>query len=414
MMKCRPSFISPYHLGALSFVVFLLLAAIALSGCRPEGRTTLEELAAKVDELASRLEEPAPLKIGLILSPVENQYTTLYGAQLALLQINSREGGVSGVPVELIIKDTRNDPELPVRLAEELIVEDGVVAIIGPNYSRDALKVAPVAQRYGVPLVTTTATNPAITEVGDFVFLAPFADTFQGEVMAKFARESLEAETAALLIQQGDPYTEGLAASFDQHFTALGGYVVVRESYSAGDTDFTPQLEAIAAQAPDVVFMPGFMPEVPLAIQQARTIPQPGASGIIATFLGGDGWESPNLAPLGGDAIEGSYFSTFFSPDTQDESAVDFVRSYRAVFSTAPDARAAMGYDALRLVVGAIRRAGSVEGTAIRDQLVATVGYEGATSIVSYDERRHPRKSAVIMEVKNGRVKLYQEVESSP
>lgn len=235
----------------LSLLASLLIAVCVIFGC--------------VDDVEQIVTPSAPdtVKIGLVI-PMELEIGTRYGAQLAMSQIN-QEGGILGCPLELVIKDGQDNPELFAKLAEELITKDGVVALVGANFSRNALKVGPVAQRYGVPLVTTTPTNPAVTEAGDFVFIAAFSDEFQGEVMARFARESLRAQTAALLTDKADPYVEGLSKFFEESFTALSGRIVASEIYSAGDTDFTEQLTAIAQEAPDVIFMPGFAPEVPLA-----------------------------------------------------------------------------------------------------------------------------------------------------
>jgi len=388
-------FVSKHKIARLSLLASLLIVVYVMLGC------------VDVEQIITPVATDA-IKVGLIV-PFELEISTKYGAQLAMAQIN-QEGGILGLPLELVIKDNQNSPELSAKLAEELITQDGVVALVGPNYSRNALSVAPVAQSHKVPMVATTATNPAVTE-GDFVFLAAFSDDFQGEVMANFARGSLRAQTAALLIETGDAYVVGLSRIFEENFTALGGRIAASETYSTGDTDFTAQLTAIAAEAPDVIFMPGFVPEVPLAIKQARTIPQKGASGIIATFLGGDGWENPDLVKEGGAAIEDSYFSSLFSSETSDASAITFVQSYQSMFGIVPDGAAAMGYDAVKLVATAMRRAGSLKNTAIRDELVATRGYKGATSLLSYNENRHPKKSAVIMRIQNGRVRFHQQVE---
>lgn len=125
----------------------------------------------------------------------------------------------------------------------------------------------------------------------------------------------------------------------------------------------------------------------------------------------GDGWDDPELVKMGGTAIEGSYFSNLFSSEASDASAIDFVQSYRSMFGIVPDGAAAMGYDAVKLVATAMRRAGSVEKTAVRDKLAATRGYKGATSLLSCDENRHPKKSAVIMRIQNGQVRFHQQVE---
>ena len=403
-MKCKQSNLAILQLSVfkhkaiqLSFLASLLIVVCIMLGC--------------VDDLKPIIGPGTPdtVKVGVIV-PFELQVSTRYGVQLAMSQIN-QEGGILGRPLELVIKDNKNNPELSAKLVEELITQDGTVALVGPNFSRNSLKAAPVAQGYGVPMVTTTSTNPSVTLAGDFIFMATFSDEFQGKVMADFAHKTQQTKTAALLIQKGDEYSEGLSQLFEENFTDLGGRIVASETYSAGDADFTNQLTALGKEAPDVIFMPGLVPEVPIAIKQSPKIPQKGASGITATFLGGDGWDDPDLAPMGGTAIEDSYFCSFFSPETQEEEARDFIRSYRSMYGIAPDGPAAMGYDAVKLIATAMRRAGSVEKTAIRDELAATRNYRGATTILSYDENRHPIKSAVIMRIKNGRVKFHQQIE---
>jgi len=392
------SFVFKHATIQFSFLALLLMVMCVMSSCVDSPTTVITPTS------------PPTIKVGLIL-PRGNRISTQYGAELAVSQINHQEGGVLGSHIELVVKDNKDDSKFTAFLAEELITQDEVVAIIGPNFSRNALPMAPVAQRYRTPMVATTATNPSITQAGDFVFLAAFTDTFQGEVMARFARESLGAGTATLLTKKEEPYSEGLAKIFEARFIDFGGKIVAKETYSEGDTDFTNQLTTIAKFAPEVVFMPGFVPEIPLAIKQARTTPQKGASGITATFLGGDSWDDPDLVKIGGASIEGSYFSDFFSPETQDEDARVFVRTYRSMFGISPDGPAAMGYDAVKLVATAMRRANSSETTAIRDELAATHGYKGATSILGYDENRHPKKSAVIMRVRNGQVQFHKQVE---
>jgi branched-chain amino acid transport system substrate-binding protein len=488
---------SPSDATALTSQQMQLLPASSLEANLLQATATFAAMKTGSDqsEIAASLADRV-IKVGMIVNGALNT-SSLYGAQLAMFEIN-QAGGVLGIPVELltnggltqpvvsddvygpriggegrdgdvygpptpgepgeimggimgfpialVVRDNKDDPDLSAKLAAELITQENVVAIIGPDFSRHALRVAPVAQSYGVPMVATTATNPEVTAAGDFVFMAAFDDTFQARVIASFARGSLKAKTAALLTQAGDPSSEGLSTFFAESFTALGGTIVAMEVYSRGDTDFTPQLTAIAAQAPGVVFIPGFVPEVPLAIKQARSIPQKNATGIAATFLGGDGWEDPRLVPLAGAAIEGSYFTTFFSPGTPEDVALNvseiyesvsgmtpgaypamdydvvkliaeamlaqsFVGAYESMFGMIPDGYAAMGYDALRLVATAIRRAGCVDKEAIRDQLAATRTYRGATYIHSYDENRHPIKSAVIMQIKNGRIQFHKQVE---
>ena len=356
------------------------------------------------------------VKIGF-LHTTPDRNNSRYGAELATMQLNEA-GGVRGIPIQLItrgiptqrfVNEDINDTEYVAGLALELIVEEEVSAIVGPNRSTYAVVVGEIAQSRGIPMMATSATNPSVTAAGDFVFMAAFTDDFQGVAVSAFAMQDLGAKTAAVLTHKGDVYSEGLSDTFIDNFTAHGGEVVADEFYVAGDTDFTAQLTAIAAAMPDVIFSTGFNPEVPLIVQQAEEI------GITVTFVGGDAWDNAALIEAAGAAIEGSFFSSGFSaeaePEDLGEDAYQFVTAYTAMFGTLPDGGAALGYDALRLVVQAMRRAVDLTPTAIRDQLVATMNYSGATFISGYDENRHTSKSVVIKRVINGEVQFYKLIE---
>ena len=394
-------------------VFTLLLVALSLMGARIVG-------CGGIDPILTPDGAPTmdAIKVGLIYT-APRRNSTRYGAELAAIQIN-QEGGVRGIPVELIARDNRNDAEHTAELAEELITSEGASAVIGPNFSRHAVIVAEIAQSHEIPMISTSATNPTITDAGDFVFMAAFTDDFQGKVMAQFAAQELRASSAAVLTQAGDVFSEGLSQTFVDNFTAFGGAVVRHEFYTAGDTDFTAQLTAIAQFAPDVIFMPGFVPDVPRAIQQARTIPQPNATGITATFLGADSWDDPELLSMGSQVVEGSFFSSAFSaaPPTSGQtgatlsgSARQFIAAYQSVFGVPPDGPGALGYDALKLVVQAMRRADRLAPDAVRDQIAATSGYSGATTLIGYDSNRHATKSAVILRIQGGRVRFHQQIE---
>ena len=356
---------------------------------------------------------PESVKIGLSYTSIPDEptleYGTRQGAELAVVQLNA-DGGVHGMPIELISKNNRGDPDHGVAVIEELITQDMVDAVIGPMFSTVAVPMSQVAQRYRVPLVTTGATNPAVTSAGNYVFMAAFTDDFQGKVMAQFATHELGAETAAILNLRDDVYSEGLSRLFTDNFTAFGGDVVAHESYPRGATDFTSQLAVIAAADPDVVFIPGFVPESPLAVKQGKQ------AGIDAIFLGGDGWDNSELLRVGGDALEGSYFSTFFSANVPaaeaSAEARRFIVSYINEYNEAPTGFAALGYDALRIVAEAMRRAGpDMSAEAIRAEIEATNNYNGATSLSGYNGNRHATKSAVIMTVGGGEVVYYLQVE---
>ena len=338
----------------------------------------------------------ATVKIGLIHSPPDPG-TTRNGAELAVALANEA-GGINGVPIELLVRDDKRDPSLSAQHAEELIAA-GVSAIVGPDYDEEAVEVGKVALKYGIPMVTTYPTNPKVSRPGRFSFMGAYTDPFQAGVMAKFATQELGAMRAAVLTETGDTYSEGLSTAFNEHFTARGGTIVVHRFYDTGATDFTEQLTAIAAVEP------------PVAVKQAKSAD----FGIRATFLGGDGWDRPDLVEIGGMAVEGSFFVNHFSsggdPERLSEDGRKFVAAYTEMFGVAPDGPAALGYDSATIVIQAMRRATDATPASIRDEIEAAQNYSGAITLSHFDENRYAIKSAVINTVKDGEIQFYQAIE---
>ncbi len=351
----------------------------------------------------------ATVKIGFIVAGQRVTYPN--GAEMAVTEIN-QQGGLLGMPVELI-GHINSDAVLDdsVKLAESLIVDDEVVALIGPNRSSHAAVVGPVAQKHRIPMVTTTATNPNVTQAGDFVFMASFTDSFQGAVMAQFAKMELGVTTAAIITRKGDLYTEGISEFFAKNFNMLGGNVVTHEFFEVGTTDFTDHLMRISEMQPDALFTAGFVQDISSITQKAREISMQNSEGEPTIFLGADSWDSILLFEDENAEIEGSYFSGHFSPDTDEPNARAFVDTYKSIYESTPTGGVAVSYDAVKLLFEAVVRAGSLDAEAIRDQLAATENYVGATSISSYNENRQPTKSAVIFTIKDGEKQFYKQID---
>ncbi|MGH9368368.1 MAG: ABC transporter substrate-binding protein, partial [Thermoanaerobaculia bacterium] len=218
--------------------------------------------------------------------------------------------------------------------------------------------------------------------------------------LAAFARRSLGAKTAALLVDSRSDYSVGLAEAFARDFTAAGGRIVGQLKYSEGDSDFSAQLTAILPLSPDVLFIPGYYTDAGLIARQARGL------HLQALLLGADGWDSPKLVEIGGKALEGSYFSNHYSVDDPSAVVRQFVAAYEKAFGSPPDSIAALSYDAARLVADAIRRAGSTEGKRVRDALAATAGFRGVTGAITFDAERNPVKPAVLLKVEGGKFRF--------
>jgi branched-chain amino acid transport system substrate-binding protein len=325
--------------------------------------------------------------------------STKNGATLAIKEANDA-GGVLGKKIKLIYADDKGDPAEGAVVYTKLIQQNKVVAILGTTTSRSALAGAPICQDAKIPMITPTATSEKVTAVGDYIFRGCFIDSFQGTVAAKYVAGDLKAKTAGIIFDVGNDYSRGLEETFKATFEAAGGKVLVAEGHPSGAVDFKAQLTKIVKAKPDVLYVPDFYNDVGLIAKQAREL------GYTGPFVGGDGWDSPELAKIGGDAIEGGIFTNHYSKDDTRPVVQNFVARYKAAYGSDPDAFAVLAYDSAKILVDAIKRAGSTDGSKIRDALASTK-LDAVTGSISYDANRNPVKSAVIVEMRGG-VQVYR------
>lgn len=386
----------------------LLLAALA--GCKaPQNASTSGANAATgnaADVSASGVSNVSPAKpytgdtlvIGLYGSLTGSTATfglsSQNGIQMAFDEINAK-GAPLGKKLELVSEDDGSKPEQVPSVVLKLINQRNVLALLGEVASSRSLAAAPIAQRAGVPMVSPSSTNPKVTQVGDYIFRTCFIDPFQGTVMAKFARQTLKAQKAAILTDVANDYSKGLTSFFSDQWQKSGGQIVASESYSEGDKDFQAQLTKIKGTNPDVIYIPGYYTEVGNIAVQARRL------GLKQALLGGDGWDSPKLYQIGGAAIQGCYFSNHYSAQSKDPKVVKFVTAFKKRYGAEPpDALAAVAYDAAYLLADAIKRAGAPDRAKIRDALASTKNFPGVTGTISIDKNRNAIKPAVVLQVK--------------
>ncbi|MFA6287169.1 MAG: ABC transporter substrate-binding protein [Opitutaceae bacterium] len=372
------------HFPGKTTSFFLLAALVLLSGCGPK-----------------KAAGPATIKIGNYAAITGKDGTfgdsSTKATRLAIDEINAA-GGVLGRQIELVVEDTQSKPGESATVVKKLITRDRVVALIGEVTSSRSLEGAGVAQAFKIPMLSPSATNPAVTATGDHIFRACFIDPFQGSVLATFSRDKLKARRAAILTSISSAYSTGLGEVFRKQFPSSGGEIVSDQKFAEGDKDFNAQLTAIKAAKPDVLFVPAYYTEAALIAKQAREL------GITVPLIGGDGWEAPELVQIAGAAIEGCYYSTHYSAESPDPKVRAFVKKYRERFDNrTPDGMAALGYDSAYIMVDAIRRAGSTEPAKIREALVATKGFEGVTGRIDMDVNRNASKPAAILTIKDGK-----------
>lgn len=330
------------------------------------------------------------------------------GVQMAVEELNAAGGVLGGKHIELLVEDDRGEASEAASAVSKLITRDHVVALIGEQASSRTIAAAPIAQSYGVPMISPTSTSADVTKKGDYIFRVCFTDPYQGAVLSSFARENLKANTAAQLVDVRNDYSVGLAQAFRESFEKAGGRILAEQNYSEGDSDFSAQLTAIRPLDPDVLVVPGYYTDAGLIARQAKAL------GIRATLLGGDGWDSPKLTEIGGDTVEGAYFSNHYSVDDPSPAVQQFVAAYRKKYGANPDSIAALSYDAARLLADAIRRAGSTEGKRMRDALAETKDFSGVSGMIKMDADRNPIKPAVVLKVEGGRFRFVTAVSPKP
>lgn len=311
------------------------------------------------------------------------------GVEMAISEINAA-GGVNGKMLELIAEDDEGSPEKSVNAYKKLVTRDKCSIIIGSLTSGCTAAITSLAQAQNVLLLAPAATQVDITAAGDYVFRACFIDPFQGTVGGKFSLETLGAKNAAVLYDIQNDYSIGLYENFKVAFEQGGGTVVAEESYSTGDKDFNAQLTKIKTTNPDVVYLPDYYGTVALIAKQLR------AQGINAPIVGADGWDG--IIDNAGDEVLNGFYSNHYAADSTDEKVVTFVNSYLETFGSTPVSFAALGYDCVYLLKDAMVASNSVEPSVLKEQLMKTDGAY-VTGNLTFDAKRNPVKSAVMLEI---------------
>jgi len=330
------------------------------------------------------------------------------GAKLAFKEINAN-GGVLGKQIQIAVADNKGEPSESSNAMTKVISQDKVIAVTGFTTSSNGIAGSTVAEANKIPFVAAATTNPKVTldentgKVKNYTFRVCFIDPFQGTVGANFVLNSLKAKNAAIMIDNSSDYSKGLSKFFKDAFTKGGGTVAIEEAYLQNDQDFKTVLTKIKATNPDVIYVPGYYGEVGKIIKQAREI------GITVPFVGGDGWDSPKLAEIGGaDALNNTFFTNHYSVEDNSPKSKAFLDAFQKEYGQVPDAMAVLGYDAAYALVDAIKRANSTDSEKIREALAATKDFQGVTGALTLNATHDAIKSAVIIEMKNGK-QVYKE-----
>jgi len=339
----------------------------------------------------------------------------LQAAQLFVKEKN-QAGGVSiagtQMPLSLVIGDNEAKPDQAAVVAQRLIAQDGVVAMIGPNVSSCAIPAAEIAESFGCLMMSPLSTNQQTTRAAvgkkskKHVFRVGFTDVFEQLSLAKFAIEQLHAKKAAVLYDMSSEAPNSESKLFKKAFEAQGGTIVAMETYSTGDRDFRVQLTNIKAAEPDLIFLPTYYNDVPLIAEQAQQL------GIKAIFLGNSAWSTPEIIQLdAGHHLEGAYFSNHFAMESNAPEIQKFITAYKAKFGEVPDEIAALTYDGMSLVTQAIEKAGSLDRLAISRAMGEIREFQGLTGNFIYPPgSRDPIKNVIMIQLRRGKFEQLKEL----
>ncbi|RJQ49610.1 MAG: ABC transporter substrate-binding protein [Desulfobacteraceae bacterium] len=343
---------------------------------------------------------------------------TKYAAQMWLEDIKAAGGlevGGKKYEIELIIEDNESKAESAVKANTKLITEDEVLAIVGPQASKQAVPAGEVANNYQTPMISPWSTNPNTTKDRPYVFRACFLDPFQGPVVAKFVKEEFGFKKAGVLYDVASDYPKGLAEYFKKAWEDLNGAgsVVAYESFTTKDTDFSSQLTKIISSGAEFLFTPQYYNEVALIVQQAHQL------GWKKPIVGSDSWGSAETVKLCGSECNGSFFSTHYAAAGAKGATKEFIDRYKAKYGYVPDDVAALTWDSMRLVQTAIQNSGKLSGDikkdrqGVRDSLAKIKEFDGITGKMTFNPGGggDPVKCAVIVKISDtGEFQFYKQV----
>lgn len=364
---------------------------------------------------AAYAQEQEPIRIGANLEL--SGYGSAYGVPildnltLAAEEINEAGGLLDGRMIEIVEYDNTSNKTEATSIATRLAGEE-VSAVLGPATSDMIFASRPTAIDSQLPTLYPVGTSDELTldENGDVlsnIFRLAFTYSFQGQAAARFAIDELGAQNAAVIIDQSNDYSVGLADPFIAEFEALGGTIVDQQSYTGGDQDFMGILTALSAHDFDVIYLPGFFTEGGIIVRQAREL------GIMQPILSGHGLASDTLIDIAGphNATD-LYITSMFHTGSEVPGAQEYIAKFQERYGEAPDTFDALSYDAAHLLFEAIEAAGSDDPAAIRDAM-EEIQFDGVTGSFQYDEYHNAVDIAPMLHYVNGEVAEIYEVEGN-
>ncbi|MEH6526935.1 MAG: ABC transporter substrate-binding protein [Sneathiella sp.] len=319
--------------------------------------------------------------------------SALIGAELAVEQANAT-GGIDGKMIELVVYDDQASPKQSVPIATKLVEKDEVVAAISGSYSGATRAAAGIFQSAGVPYIAAYAVHPEITKSGNYVFRTSFVGEVQGRAGAKLAGEILGKKRAVVITLKND-FGKSLAAGFKEKAGDFGVEVVSEYEYSIKDRQFGPIVTKVKSDNPDVIYASGYFFTAGPLVSQLRS------AGITAPIIGQEGYDSEKFIKIAKADAEGVIITTSLDRDSDSAETTDFIKAFEAKAGYSADMVAASGHTAVKVLVDAMRKAGTSDAAALRDAIAQT-NLTASTGTISFNELGEVQKDVQVQVVKDG------------
>lgn len=373
-----------------------LSLALVLVGCGPRG-TSQNSIPTSASQGA-----PPEVTIGgwlcLTGSGAEWGHSGQDGMNLAVEEINAA-GGVKGAKLKVVYEDTQAEPKAAVSAMRKLLNSNTIPAVVGDYISSNVLAAAPILEENKVVLISPGASNPKITDAGEYIFRNWPSDALQGVVNAQFAQQNLKWKRVAILYIN-NAYGTGLRDVFQKQFAQRGGQIVATEAFAQGATDFRTQLTKVKSAKPDGIYLLAYPKEAPLLLKQAKEL------GVNTRILGTETLDDPKIVSIARNAAEGIVYTVPKPSDKNVKIVKDFLTNYKKKYGKEPGIGADTAYDAVKMLAWAMEQ-GGFTGPEIQKQLLELKNYEGASGVTTLDQNGDAIKPFILKTVKAGKLVAY-------
>ena len=327
--------------------------------------------------------------------------SALNGAKLAVKQANQADG-INGKMIELVVYDDQASPKQAVPISNKLIEKDKVVAAISGSYSGATRAAAGVFQSAEIPYISAYAVHPEITKAGNYVFRTSFMGEVQGRAGAKLIGATLQRKRVVLITLKND-FGKSLAAGFKEAAGQFNLQIVNEYEYSIKDRQFGPIVAKVKADAPEAIYATGYFFTAGPLVSQLR------AAGITVPVIGQEGYDSEQFIKIAGKASEGTIITTSLDRDSNSSETRSFISEFEAMAGHKVDMVAASGHTAMKVLVAAMKKAGTTSPSAIRNAIAQT-NLVASTGSISFNDLGEVQKNVQVQVVRDGDFHYHSEI----